>query len=111
MINRGVEVPALTMMHDFAMTADHVVFMDLPIVFNMDIAMNGDMPYRWDDSYGARLGVLRRDDPFGEIRWFDIDPCYVFHVSNAYDLGDSLVLQAVRYPELWRQGGASKKTP
>ena len=104
-INRGVEVPALTMMHDFAMTAGHVVFMDLPIVFNMDIAMNGDMPYRWDDSYGARLGVLRRDDPFGEIRWFDIDPCYVFHVSNAYDLGDSLVLQAVRYPELWRRGG------
>ena len=25
------------------------------------------MPYRWDDEYGARLGVLRRDDPFGEI--------------------------------------------
>ena len=45
------------------------------------------MPYRWDDDYGARLGVLRRDDPFGEVRWFDIDPCYVFHVANAYDDG------------------------
>ena len=43
------------------------------------------MPYRWDDNYGARLGVLRRDDPFGEVRWFEIDPCYVFHVANAYD--------------------------
>ena len=42
------------------------------------------MPYRWDDNYGARLGVLRRDDPFGEVRWFEIDPCYVFHVANAY---------------------------
>ena len=61
--------------------------MDLPIVFDLDIAMSGsgDMPYRWDDDYGARLGVLRRDDPFGEVRWFDIDPCYVFHVANAYD--------------------------
>ncbi|WP_110917390.1 carotenoid oxygenase family protein, partial [Mycolicibacterium holsaticum] len=38
-----------------------------------------DMPYRWDDNYGARFGVLRRDDPHGEVRWFDIDPCYVFH--------------------------------
>ena len=63
------------------------------------------MPYRWDDDYGARLGVLRRDDPFGEVRWFDIDPCYVFHVANAYDDGNSIVLQAVRYPELWRDTG------
>ncbi len=103
-INRPLDVPALTMMHDFALTADHVVFMDLPIVFNLDIAMKreADMPYRWDDNYGARLGVLRRDDPFGEVRWFDIDPCYVFHVANAYDDGNAIVLQAVRYPELWR---------
>ena len=107
-INRPLDVPALTMMHDFALTAEHVIFMDLPVVFNLDVAMAGkrDMPYRWDDNYGARLGVLRRDDPFGEIRWFDIDPCYVFHVANAYDTdGNSIVLQAVRYPELWRDNG------
>lgn len=106
-INRPLDVPALTMMHDFALTADHVVFMDLPIVFNLDVAMkgDGDMPYRWDDNYGARFGVMRRDDPFGPVRWFDIDPCYVFHVANAYDNGNSIVLQAVRYPHLWRDSG------
>jgi carotenoid cleavage dioxygenase-like enzyme len=106
-INRPLDVKALTMMHDFALTAGHVIFMDLPIVFNLDIALKGDsdMPYRWDDNYGARLGVLRRDDPYGEVRWFEIDPCYVFHVANAYDNGSSIVLQAVRYPELWRNGG------
>jgi carotenoid cleavage dioxygenase-like enzyme len=106
-VNRGVRVNALTMMHDFALTANHVVFMDLPIVFNLDIALERehDMPYRWDDSYGARLGVLRRDDPYGAIRWFEIDPCYVFHVANAYEAADSIVLQAVRYPELWRDNG------
>jgi carotenoid cleavage dioxygenase len=113
-INRPLQVPALTMMHDFALTAEHVVFMDLPIVFNLDVALKGegDMPYRWDDGYGARLGVLRRDDPFGEVRWFDIDPCYVFHVANAHDSADgsSIVLQAVRYPELWRDNGGFDAT-
>ena len=107
-ISRPVDVPALTMMHDFALTANYVVFLDLPIVFNADIARSGtgDMPYRWDDDYGARLGVLRRDDPFAPVRWFDIDPCYVFHVANAHDDGNTLVVQGVRYPELWRdQGG------
>ncbi|WP_264079594.1 carotenoid oxygenase family protein, partial [Mycolicibacter algericus] len=106
-INRPLEVKALTMMHDFALTANHVVFMDLPIVFNAERAMEGDMPFRWDDEYGARLGVMRRDDPFGEVRWFEIDPCYVFHVANAHDTpdGGGIVLQAVRYPELWRNNG------
>jgi carotenoid cleavage dioxygenase-like enzyme len=94
-------------MHDFALTANHVVFMDLPIVFDVEVAASGkgDMPFRWSDSYGARLGVLRRDDPFGEVRWFEIDPCYVFHVANAHDTQHGLVLQAVRYPELWRNDG------
>lgn len=103
-INRPLDVPALTMMHDFALTAEHVVFMDLPVVFDLESATSGtgDMPYRWDDDYGARLGIMRRDDPFGPMQWFDIDPCYVFHVVNAFDMGDSIVLQAVRYPELWR---------
>jgi carotenoid cleavage dioxygenase len=106
-VNRPLEVKALTMMHDFALTSGHVIFMDLPIVFNLDVAISGsgDMPYRWDDGYGARLGVLRRDDPYGEVRWFEIDPCYVFHVANAYETDGRIVLQAVRYPELWREAG------
>ena len=108
-INRPLDVKAHTMMHDFALTAEHVIFMDLPIVFNLDVAIKGegDMPYRWSDEYGARFGVMRRDDPFGPVRWFDIDPCYVFHIANAYDDGQKIVLQAVRYPELWRDSGAS----
>jgi len=88
------------------------VFMDLPVVFRLDIARNSprDLPYRWSDDYGARLGVLRRDEPYGPIRWFDIDPCYVFHVLNAFDKTTDdhklIVLQAARYPELWRDDGA-----
>ncbi len=107
-ISRPVEVPALTMMHDFAMTAGHVIFMDLPVVFNVDLAVAGaGMPFRWEDACGARLGVLRRDDPFAEIRWFDVDPCYVFHVANAFDGADgrTIEMQVVRYPELWREDG------
>ena len=109
-IDRGVDVPKLTMMHDFALSAEHIVLMDLPIVFRLDIARNSprDLPYRWSDDYGARLVVLRRDDPYGPIRWFDIAPCYVFHVLNAFDKttddGKVIVLQAARYTELWRNG-------
>ncbi|WP_329253642.1 carotenoid oxygenase family protein [Actinoallomurus sp. NBC_01490] len=106
-ISRPVDVPGPTMLHDFNLTAGHVVFMDLPVVFDLELALAGTMPYRWDDGYGARLGVLRRDDPYGTVRWFDIDPCYVFHPLNAHDDGDRIVVHVMRYAELWRGGPRS----
>ncbi len=103
-VSRPVEVPAHTMMHDFHLTAGHVVFMDLPAVFDLARAMNptGGMPYSWAPDNGARLGVLRRDDPYGEVRWFETAPCYVFHTLNAHEEagGRRLVLYGMRYPAL-----------
>jgi carotenoid cleavage dioxygenase-like enzyme len=110
-VSRPVDVPGPTMLHDFNLTADHVVFMDLPVVFDLATALGGSMPYRWDDDYGARLGVLRRDDPYGEVRWFEIDPCYVFHPLNAHDDGDRIVVYVMRYPELWRHSPDAVEYP
>ena len=103
-VSRAIDVPAHTMMHDFHLTENHAIFMDLPVVFSIERAMTpgSGMPYVWSDTYGARLGVLRREDPYGVIRWFDIDPCYVFHTLNAHEENDGqrLVLLAMRYPSL-----------
>lgn len=96
-----ITVPGPTMIHDFNLTERHVVFMDLPIVFDLDLAATGGFPYRWDDSYGARLGVMPRGGRDADVRWFDIEPCYVFHPLNAYEQDGSVVLDVVRYPRLW----------
>ena len=43
---------ARSMVHDLALTAAHVVFFDLPVVFDLDVACSGlRFPYRWDDDY------------------------------------------------------------
>ncbi|MFI9050614.1 carotenoid oxygenase family protein [Streptomyces sp. NPDC053427] len=103
-VSRPIDVPAPTMMHDFHLTAAHVIFMDLPVVFDRS---HPGMPYGWDPDYGARLGVLRRDDPYGEVRWFSIDPCYVFHSLNAHDDGaQRIVLHVSRYAEYGTDSGA-----
>ncbi|MFE3645164.1 carotenoid oxygenase family protein [Streptomyces sp. NPDC059169] len=102
-VSRPVEVAAPTMMHDFQLTERHVVFLDLPMVFDLELAVSGatGLPFRWSpQEYGARLGVLRRDDPYGEVRWFEIEPCYVFHTVNAHEEDDRLVLHAMRYPDM-----------
>ncbi|CAL99525.1 carotenoid cleavage dioxygenase [Saccharopolyspora erythraea NRRL 2338] len=99
-----VEVPGATMMHDFAITENHVIWLDLPVTFDLDLVGRA-LPYRWNDDYGARLGVMARD---GEptVRWFEIDPCYVFHVGNAReDPAGRIVLDAVRWDrDTFRRG-------
>ena len=55
-----IEVPQGTMMHDFMITRDHAIFMDLPVVFNLD---NLEAPLGWDDNYGARIGIVPRWAP------------------------------------------------
>lgn len=103
-VSRVIDVPAATMHHDFALTSGHVVFMDLPVLFDLPTAMAGaGMPFRWNDDYRARLGVLRRDDPHGAVRWFDIDPCYVFHTLNAHEEPGRIVLHVMRYQSMWRE--------
>lgn len=99
-----IEVPWATLIHDFALTEHHVVFFDLPVVFDFDLVPTGTLPYRWSDEYRARLGVMPRGGTNAEVRWYDVDPCYLFHVVNAFEDGDRLVIDFVRYRELWRHG-------
>ncbi len=90
-----VRVPGPTMMHDFAITQNHVVWLDLPVVFDLELVGHG-MPYQWSDKYTSRIGLMGKDDP--TVQWFDVEPCYVFHVGNAReDEQGRVVLDAVRY--------------
>lgn len=109
-----IDTTGSVMMHDFSVTEHHAVFYDLPVTFRIDLAMDPSVPFpfAWDDEYPARLGVLSRE-PRGAgespqssndvVRWFDIDPCYVFHPMNAYEDGNQLVLDVVRYGEMFRR--------
>ena len=103
-VSRPIDIPAHTMMHDFQLTSAHVVFMDLPVVFDLAKARADapGMPYTWTPDHGARLGVLRRDDPHGAVRWFEIQPCYVFHTLGAHEeaAGQRLVLHVIRWDRL-----------
>jgi carotenoid cleavage dioxygenase-like enzyme len=97
---RSAEVPGAgpSMMHDFAITDRHALFLDLPMVFRMEDVGRG-MPYNWDAGYPARIGVMPLDRPEA-VRWIDIDPCYVFHVGGAHTGPDGkIVLDGCRYGE------------
>jgi carotenoid cleavage dioxygenase len=97
-----LEVPGGPMVHDMAITERYAVLFDLPCTFDLDVAMQGAaLPYRWNPDYGARVGLLTRDGEAEDVRWFDVEPCYVFHPMNAYDDGDRVVLDLVRHPKMF----------
>jgi carotenoid cleavage dioxygenase-like enzyme len=86
-VTQTTDVPVADgpMMHDFALTATHVVLLDLPVTFSLNAVTAGkEMPYVWNPDHQPRVGLLRRDGSSG-VRWFELDPCWVFHCLNAYD--------------------------
>ncbi|RSN15747.1 carotenoid oxygenase [Nonomuraea sp. WAC 01424] len=95
---RDIPVADRPMLHDFALTRRYVVIYDLPVTLSMAHAERGaPLPYAWDDARAARLGLLSRET--GDVRWVEVDPCWVFHTLNAYDDGDDVVIDVVRYPK------------
>jgi carotenoid cleavage dioxygenase-like enzyme len=86
------------MMHDFALTPSYVVLLDLPVTFSMDAASAGlKLPYTWNPAHQARVGLLPRGEGRAGVRWFEVDPCWVFHTLNAYDENGRVVVDVVRY--------------
>jgi carotenoid cleavage dioxygenase-like enzyme len=93
-----ITVPGPTMMHDFAITRNHVLWLDLPVVFDLELTSRPGLPFRWSDTYGARIGVMPREGGNADVRWIDVEPGYAFHVANAHETPSGhLVLDAVTY--------------
>ena len=86
-----------SMIHDFAVTRDHVVFILCPLVFSFEnVAARGGV-FSWEPERGTRLGVMPRSGGTRDVRWFETDASYVFHPLNAYEEGGKVVLDVARY--------------
>jgi carotenoid cleavage dioxygenase len=99
--SEDIEIQGPSMVHDFAITERHVVFLDLPVVFDFDLVGKRPFPAAWKPDYGARVGVMPRDGGSADVRWFDVDLCYVFHPLNAFDDNGSVVVDVARHPRMF----------
>jgi carotenoid cleavage dioxygenase len=95
-----IDLPRGVMMHDFAVTEHYSIFMDLPLVFDMQRAMRGESPLYFNKDLPARFGILPRHATGDQVRWFEAPPCYVFHTLNAFEQGDEVVLDACRMKDV-----------
>jgi len=116
--SQPVAVKASTMIHDFAITDRDVIFWEMPVLFDMQLAIkmvsekrSRIMPYVWRPEYGARIGVMPLGGPTSAIRWVDIEPCYVFHGINAWRGGDDVILDVSRLANVFEKGSPLGSKP
>jgi carotenoid cleavage dioxygenase-like enzyme len=91
-----IDLPGPRLPHDMAATEHHSILMDLPLVNDPAAASQGRHKILFAGDQPARFGVIPRHGRGDEIRWFEAEPCYVYHSVNAWEEGDEVVLDLCR---------------
>jgi carotenoid cleavage dioxygenase-like enzyme len=87
-----IPLPGPRLPHDMAFTPNYAILNDFPLFWDpklleADIHLPGfhqDMP--------SRFAVIPRRGGPEDIKWFEADPTFVLHFTNAYEDGDEIVL-------------------
>lgn len=104
---RELEIPVQhgPSIHECAITENYVLVFDLPVTFSMKSLIAGQgFPYRWNPEHKARVGLLPRAGAADEVVWCEVDPCYVFHIANAYEADGKVVVDAAVYATMFSEG-------
>jgi len=91
-----IVAPHMPMIHDTAITPSFVVVLDLPFTFDIATALSGSLPYAWNRKMHGRIGLLPRSGDASSIVWFESPNCYVYHILNAYEDGDKVVVDVIK---------------
>jgi carotenoid cleavage dioxygenase-like enzyme len=99
--------------HDCAFTARFVIVLDLPVTFSFRALLAGyRFPFRWNPRHRARVGLLPRQGDGADILWCAVDPCFVFHVANAYeDAAGRVILDVIAYATVFTAIGGGLDKP
>jgi carotenoid cleavage dioxygenase len=95
--SRSFPLADAPLVHTVAVTARHVVVLDLPVAYDRAADMVGERePYVWRADRGARIGLVDKGPgDAAEPVWFDIEPGFAVDVVGAYEDGDRVVVDAV----------------
>ena len=88
-----IPTPGPRIPHDLGITEHYSILMDLPLIYDLQLMMKigraipvfkRDMP--------SRFGVIPRFGNPEDVKWFEANPCYIYHTINAWEEGDEIVM-------------------
>jgi carotenoid cleavage dioxygenase-like enzyme len=92
----GIDLPGPRLPHDMAITERHSILMDLPLVNDPQAARAGRFKLHFDRSMPSRFAVIPRYGRAEDVRWFEAEPCFIYHSVNAREEGDEIVMDVCR---------------
>jgi len=87
-----VPLPGPRLPHDMAFTDNYAILNDCPLFWDADLLAQGAHVPRFRPDLPTRFAVIPRRGTTADIRWFEAEPTYVLHWTNAYEDGDEIVL-------------------
>jgi carotenoid cleavage dioxygenase-like enzyme len=96
----AIETKTPHIQHDMAITEHFSVLMDFPLGWDLAKLKEGKRRIAFDRDTPSRFGVIPRHGSAADLRWFEAEPCYMYHSVNAYEAGDELVLVGCRVKDI-----------
>ncbi|MEY4271049.1 MAG: hypothetical protein RLZZ58_2265 [Pseudomonadota bacterium] len=87
-----VPLPGPRLPHDMAFTTNYAILNDMPLFWNADLLKRDLHVVQFHPDMPSRFAILPRRGGPDDIRWFEAAPTYVLHWLNAYEDGDTIVL-------------------
>jgi carotenoid cleavage dioxygenase len=88
----GIPLPGPRLPHDMAFTRNYAIFNDFPLFWDPDLLERDLHVARFHRDMPSRFAVLPRRGTSADVQWFEADPTFVLHFTNAYEDGDEIVV-------------------
>ena len=100
-----IELPGNRLPHDMGISKNYSILHDLPVYHDEAAMAAGRHKIRFNNSMKTRFGVIPRFGQPEEIKWFEFDPCFLYHVVNCWEDGDEVVMVACRFMPIRNEDG------
>ncbi|HEY7833756.1 MAG TPA: carotenoid oxygenase family protein [Ktedonobacterales bacterium] len=91
-----IDLPGPRLPHDMAVTEHYSILLDLPLFADPAALRQGRYRIEFHRELPSRFGIIPRYGASASIRWFEANPCYLYHTINAWEEGDEIILQGCR---------------
>ena len=91
-----IDLPGPRVQHDVGMSNRFICVFDFPMRLDLNRPNQDSLGFVLHDDIPARIGLLDRQRLDAPVRWFEAKPCFMWHLSSAWDEGDEFVLVGVR---------------
>lgn len=95
-----IKMPFLCLMHDFAITENFSIFPLFPLTWDFQRLMKGEPIFKWEPKLNTRFAIMPRYGNDNDVIWFEDEATMGFHVVNAREEGDKIILDMVAMPDI-----------